>query len=444
MATVTDHSSANSVVSGTTLVVPSITAAIGCALSLAVAADNNGVSGTSTTSATITDALGNTWLRQSHTIYSPGSTALDGTVLSTWSCEVTVPFAADSITVNFSGATTAKSAILKKITPDVGKRIKYKSVGAGAGATSTAVAAPSASVAVGEILIGYAAMEARTVGNPDSDTTGGTWSTEFVSMADSGGAASSQTIVGQHKIINAAGTQNYGKAVTNRDWAANWILFEEELLPGTLSFAATDAQDSASFTVPTYQRRAGTASVRILVKIVWPDADVTRLWSGNGAFITTDGEVWRGAGLIAGIAELERAVNGESPGMTATMSGVSSETSGKAWTHFKAGNLVDAELSVLLQACDDRDQPQGDPRTVFTGYFDNLIFDDEGGKDPMSAVSAEIVNKFSLRRTPNYAVLSDADQKARSAITNPGDPPDRFADRMSLNENKTITWPRFS
>jgi hypothetical protein len=114
------------------------------------------------------------------------------------------------------------------------------------------------------------------------------------------------------------------------------------------------------------------------------------------------------------------------------------------WTHYQSGNLIDAEMRVLLQSCDDFDQPIGDPRTVFTGFFSNAVFDDAGGDEPVSAVSAEIVNKFSLRRIPNYAVLSDADQKARSAILNPLASPDLFASRTSLNENKTVTWPRFN
>jgi hypothetical protein len=185
------------------------------------------------------------------------------------------------------------------------------------------------------------------------------------------------------------------------------------------------------------------SSVRILIRFDWPDGQVTRLWDGAGAFIDGDGEVWRGAGQITGIDELERAVNGEAPGMTVTLSGVSAETAGHIWIYHQAGNLIDANLLVLLQGCDDNDQPEGTPRTVFTGFIANAVFDDQGGDDPVSAVSAEIQNKFSLRRLPNWAVLSDTDQKAWSAVINPGAPPDRFCERTSLLETKTVVWPRF-
>jgi hypothetical protein len=184
-------------------------------------------------------------------------------------------------------------------------------------------------------------------------------------------------------------------------------------------------------------------SVRILIRFDWPDDHVTRLWAGSGAFVDGDGAVWRGSGLIAGIDELERAVNGEAPGLPLTLSGVSAETAGLIWDYNQSGNLIDAELTVLLQACDDSDQPQGAPRAVFSGFFANAVFDDQGGDEPVSAVSAEIQNKFSLRRTPNWAVLSDTDQKAWSAVINPSATPDRSCERVVLMENKTAVWPRF-
>ena len=89
MATITDHASANSTSSGATLSLTGVTAAVGDWLILACAADNSGASGVSSTSASITDAAGNTWTSRSQVNYTPGGAADDGTTLRIWTCAVT-------------------------------------------------------------------------------------------------------------------------------------------------------------------------------------------------------------------------------------------------------------------------------------------------------------------------------------------------------------------
>lgn len=484
MATYSDGPTANSTTSGSTLAITGVTAAIGDLLVLFCAADNAGTAGVTSTSTSITDAAGNTWTSQTPTHQSPGNTANDGTDLSIWTSLITATLTAATITINFSPNTTSKAAAIQQAVPAAGCAMVVGTVGPGVTGSGNSRTSGLVSVALGTTMIGACAIEAGPAAGltTDSDATNGSWSTALTVVADTGTGLTSQTLTVQRKTVSATGNQTYNTSTSSgRDSALNYLLvheavdgtlaatdgadtaaFESNYTSGALAatdaddtaafvglvgiagtMAATDAPDTARFIAPTSAPRAGTKSVRILVRFDWPDAQITRLWAGNGAFIDSDGDVWRGAGLITGIDELERAVNGEAPAITVTLSGLSAETSGRIWTYYQAGNLIDAEMAVLLQACDDIDQPVGDARIVFTGFFSNAVFDDAGGDDPVSAVSAEIINKFTLRRLPNWAVLSDADQKARSAVLNPLASPDRFAERVPLNENKTVTWPRF-
>jgi len=106
--------------------------------------------------------------------------------------------------------------------------------------------------------------------------------------------------------------------------------------------------------------------------------------------------------------------------------------------------IIDAVVQILIQPCDELDQPIGTSQVVFTGRVDNKIFDDQvSGQVVRSTMTLEVVNRFTLRRVKSDRVLSDADQRARSAAVNPGENPDRFCERVPLLEDKTRTWPRW-
>ncbi len=82
---------------------------------------------------------------------------------------------------------------------------------------------------------------------------------------------------------------------------------------------------------------------------------------------------------------------------------------------------------------------------MFTGRIDNVLIDDEvNAERPRSAVTIEVTNRFQMRRLVNGSVLSDADQRARSLAVNPGEPPDRFCERIPGLVDKTINWPRWN
>lgn len=189
-----------------------------------------------------------------------------------------------------------------------------------------------------------------------------------------------------------------------------------------------------------------TRSLRILLRFNWPDGQVTRYFDGAGPFVDSEGDVWKGAGLLTGSLDaIEQAINGDAASLSLTLSGVSAEAGDALWDYCQAGGFIGATLQISILACNDDDQPVGSARVVYSGRLDNAIFDEavSDGR-PVANVTVSVTNKFTLRRHANGAALSDADQRARSAVLNPGAAPDRFAERVPLMFNKTVVWPRFS
>lgn len=159
----------------------------------------------------------------------------------------------------------------------------------------------------------------------------------------------------------------------------------------------------------------------------------------------SEGHVWVGCGLINGLDLIEHAINGEATTLELAMSGVSPEILHLAMGDYESGEVIGAAVRIMVQPCDDHDQPTGTPEVKFTGRIDNIRFedaaDDEGIK---SRIILECANTFNLRRLTSGAVLSDTDQRARSALINPTATPDRFCERVPGLVDKTIVWPRWS
>lgn len=185
-------------------------------------------------------------------------------------------------------------------------------------------------------------------------------------------------------------------------------------------------------------------SLRVLCLIEFPTRTF-RLWDGAGPMIGGDGEVWVGANLNEGLDQIESAMNGEAASLMLAISGVDSTLSDMAFADLEAGAVIGSKVQILIQPCDEWDQPAGEPEVKFTGYVDNMPMDDVVQGDQVSAsVALEVRNRFDLRMLTNGAVLSDVDQRARSAVLNPGAPEDRFAERIPGLAEKQVRWPRFS
>lgn len=185
-------------------------------------------------------------------------------------------------------------------------------------------------------------------------------------------------------------------------------------------------------------------SIRVLCLMQFP-AKTIRLWDGSGPYMDTDGEIWRGVVLNEGLDQIESAMNGEAATLMLSLSGVDGAISDLAYEDLTAGNVIGSKVQILIQPCDEWDQPIGPAEVRFTGTVDNMPSDDAvSGDQIVSNIVLEIVNRFDLRALTSGAVLSDVDQKARSAILNPGAPSDRFAERITGLADRSIVWPRFS
>lgn len=185
-------------------------------------------------------------------------------------------------------------------------------------------------------------------------------------------------------------------------------------------------------------------ALRILCQIDFPSG-TARLWDGSGPFLDGDGNIWRGGAVISNIEDIEFALNGEAYTLNITLTGIRSEVAQLGWEGYESGEVIGARFLISIQPCDELDQPIADPEVKFTGNIDNIIFFDRVSEDrPVTDITVECTNRFTMRRLTNGAVLSDADQKARSAVLNPTGTPDRFCERVPQLRDKTLVWPRWN
>ncbi|KQX35340.1 hypothetical protein ASD04_14975 [Devosia sp. Root436] len=186
-------------------------------------------------------------------------------------------------------------------------------------------------------------------------------------------------------------------------------------------------------------------SIKVLVKLDFPNGATFRLWDGSGPYLDANGELWQGVRLNDGLDQIESAMNGEAVTLLLSVSGVNEEGAGLAFEDLEAGNVIGGTVQLSIQPLDEWDQPEGDVEVRFTGSIDNMPMDDAAMEEGIvSTITLEVTNRFDLRTLTSGGVLSDVDQKARSAILNPGAPNDRFAERIAGLADKTIVWPRFS
>lgn len=183
--------------------------------------------------------------------------------------------------------------------------------------------------------------------------------------------------------------------------------------------------------------------LKILLLIDFP-SETIRIWDGSGPFMDVNGDVWRGCGLMSGLDVIEAAINGEAYTLELALSGVDKTIADVAWGSFDDGEVIGSEVRILVQDVDTLDQPIGAPVVRFTGSIDNMRSDERVENEAITAViAAECTNRFSLRSMTSGAVLSDVDQRVRSALLNPSAAPDRICERVPTLIDKTIVWPRW-
>ena len=188
------------------------------------------------------------------------------------------------------------------------------------------------------------------------------------------------------------------------------------------------------------------SSLRILCELQFP-SQTQRLWDGSAPYVDLDGNLWRCCALSEGsIDQIEAAINGEAVTIQLAVSGIDQELSNLAWSSNEEEDVIGSVVRILTQQCDEYDNPiEGRaPEVEFTGSIDNILFNDVAQEDGIaSAVAIEVTNRFTLRTKTSGSVLSDVDQRARSARINPAAPIDRFCERVPSLAEKTVNWPSF-
>lgn len=187
-----------------------------------------------------------------------------------------------------------------------------------------------------------------------------------------------------------------------------------------------------------------TKSLKILVLFEFPTGDI-RLWDGAGPFIDLDGNIWQGCALTDSLDVIECAINGEAYTLNLGVSGVDPRMGDLAWQDTEDGNVIGSTIRIMVQKCDQWDQPVGNPKIKFTGNIDNIVFSDSVVNDQqLASVMIECTNRFALRTLRSGSVLSDADQRARAARLNPSGNPDRFCERVPKLADAQRVWPRYT
>lgn len=186
-------------------------------------------------------------------------------------------------------------------------------------------------------------------------------------------------------------------------------------------------------------------SLRILVQIDFPGHEPFRMHDGSGPLLDLDGNVWAGASLTDGLDQIESAMNGEASTLMLSVSGVDPAFMDLAYEDLEMDAVIGGKVQLMIQECDEWDQPIDAPRVKFTGIVDNMPSEENATDEGIvGSIVLEVTNRFNLRTLVSGSVLSDVDQKARSQMINPGAPADRFAERIHTLIDKVIVWPRFS
>lgn len=234
MATVNNRGSGNHNTSATSF---PLTPASNCTalakVSLCVAADNSSSGGATNDFTTVTDTLGNTWVKRQSPVFDNGaaSAGVQGAIFDTDQTAGTLQ-TTTTITVNFGSSPTAKTWTLTEIAPDAGKVITHATGGnKSAGATGTALTTgATGTITIGQIVLAAFFIEAgttQTLSAADTDTTNGSWTTNQYN--EIGSTTSGSVIVSQAKIQTTAdSTQTYDVTLgISSDYTGSWVVYNE-------------------------------------------------------------------------------------------------------------------------------------------------------------------------------------------------------------------------
>jgi hypothetical protein len=178
-------------------------------------AGDNGNGTSNNLPATITDSVGNTWIRRVAN-GSGGGTANGTLEINIYTAQLTTAFnTSDTLTITFTANVTAKVWTLTEVVPTAGNRaivVETKLGTTGLG-TTTVPSASAPNVAIGAVVIGMAGSESADLFTGDSDSTGGTWSTK--QSTGQGSSTSGMSVISQWKITTTSADQGYDVTVSS-------------------------------------------------------------------------------------------------------------------------------------------------------------------------------------------------------------------------------------
>ncbi len=186
-------------------------------------------------------------------------------------------------------------------------------------------------------------------------------------------------------------------------------------------------------------------SLRVLCQVDLPSGTLRWYDGCGGPFVDSDGHIYRSCVVAEeALDQIELAVNAEAFTLSLTISGIDGATSDQIWTDYQAGTIKGSRFRLMIQKCNEYEEPIGAPAIKFTGKIDNLIFGDNASNEEIrSIITVEVTNRFALRKQSNGGVLSDTNQKARSAFLNPLAAVDKFCERVIIYLSKAIRWPKW-
>lgn len=198
---------------------------------LVIASDNSASGGTAYGTHTVTDTIGNTWVRVLTALYDPGAAnaGVYGSVFLTHQ-DVGTLQTTTTITVSYGGdAPTVKAWTLMEIGSNVtGGCPLFLSSGTNTGSATTTPTVNISVLTAGDMAIGCLFNEygtAQTI-TGDADATSGSWSTQ--QTAEIGSTAAGMSVSSQRKVTTAAGTQTYNPTLaTSSDVILGWLTFGE-------------------------------------------------------------------------------------------------------------------------------------------------------------------------------------------------------------------------
>lgn len=178
---------------------------------------------------------------------------------------------------------------------------------------------------------------------------------------------------------------------------------------------------------------------------------IVRAWVGfgdcDGGINALDAEdnVYQGLGEIKDIPDLENVINGKASRVVFQLDGLSAE--GLQVADDDDDSFMRKLVTVGLASFDSNWQKNSDIFWLWWGFGDTVMIQTASGESGgaiTGTVGLSVGSIFTNRRRPSYSHLSDADQKARSAILNPLGNPDKICERTILySQGVNKPWPRF-